>query len=483
MSSFLEPIEDFRKELLCSICGNFFADPVSIECGHNFCYCCLFTNCQEASTFFSCPECERVSQLRDFKANRRLGKLAAIAKKLGPHHSQDLEDHSQDLEDRSQDLEDRSQDFEDRGKCEVHQNVKMLFCEDDQRPICVSCSQTLEHEAHTFCCMDEAAENFREKLQETMIDLREKTKNVVLQMTHEKINFIIFKNQRQSQKNSILFEFQKMQQLFKEEKDFYLSCVETWATVNSESLSNRISELSHHHQALKKRITELEEERQKPALDLLRDMKGILSRNQCVLQKNMEAFTIYMTIPPILEMMEWISKWKVDITLDCNTADPGLIISEDLKSVWYGGIQGEVLNSYERTKDFAKVLGSPAFISGRYYWEVKVPEITKWCVGIYQKSKDCHNFFVISSTQIQNNPCLYVMAQHHLYSHVHLKYRQISPANLKVGIFLDYERGEMSFYDAIYGCLIYTFPPTSFSGPFLPLFCLPKEESCLSICP
>ncbi|KAM9095139.1 probable E3 ubiquitin-protein ligase TRIML1 [Sarcophilus harrisii] len=461
MSSFLKPTEDLQKELLCSICGNFFTDPVSIECGHNFCHCCILTNCQEASTFF-CIECKRVSQLRDFKANKRLGKLAAIAKKLKPH---------------------RSQDFEDRGKCEVHQNMKILFCEDDQRPICVSCSQTQEHEAHTLYCVDEAAKNFREKLQETMTDLREKTKNVVFQMTKEKTNFIIFKNQREIQKNNILFEFQKMELFLQEEIDFYLSSVETWGADSSERLSNRINVLSHQHQAFRKRITELEKECQKSDLDLLRDMKGILSRNQCVLQKNMEPFTIYMTIPPILEVMDWVSKWKVDIVLDCNTADPGLILSEDLKSVRYGGIQREALNIYERSRDFAKVLGASSFISGRYYWEVHVPDIINWCVGIYQKLKNCHNFFILSSALIQNAPCLYVMAQHHLYSHIHLKYRQVCVANLKVGIFLDYERGELSFYDATHGYLIYTFPPTLFSGYFLPLICLPKKECSLSICP
>ncbi|XP_074140748.1 putative E3 ubiquitin-protein ligase TRIML1 [Sminthopsis crassicaudata] len=462
MSSFLEPTEELQKELLCSICGNFFTDPVFVECGHNFCHYCLLTKWQEVSSRLTCPECKRAFQLRDFKVNKRLGKLAAIAKNLEPHSPQDLED---------------------RGKCEVHQNMKTLFCEDDQRPVCVSCSQTEEHESHTLYCMDEAAKIFREKLQEIMTDLKKKTKNSALQMSRERSNFVIFNNQRENQKNYVLFEFQKMEQFLEEEMDFYLECVQTWGAISSESLSNRISLLSQQKKELNKRITELEVECLKPDLDLLQEMKGILSENNCVLQRKIEAFTIRLTVPPILDVMQWIYNWKVDITLDCNTADAGLIISENLKSMRYGGSQGEALNSYERAKDFVKVLGAQACISGRYYWEVEVPGIINWCVGIHQKSKNSQNYFVLSNTLIQNVPSLYVMARHHLYSQIHLKYRQVCISNLKVGIFLDYEGGEMSFYDATHGYLIYTFPPTSFSGPFLPLFCLPKKECSLSICP
>lgn len=33
--------EDFQEELTCAICLDYFEDPVSIECGHNFCRGCL----------------------------------------------------------------------------------------------------------------------------------------------------------------------------------------------------------------------------------------------------------------------------------------------------------------------------------------------------------------------------------------------------------------------------------------------------------
>lgn len=54
----------------------------------------------------------------------------------------------------------------------------------------------------------------------------------------------------------------------------------------------------------------------------------------------------------------------------------------------------------------------------------------------------------------------------------------------QVGIFLNYESGDVSFYNMTTGSHIYTFSNASFSGPLRPFFCL---WSCgkkpLTICP
>ncbi|XP_027732789.1 probable E3 ubiquitin-protein ligase TRIML1 [Vombatus ursinus] len=369
MASSPELIEELQKELICSICRDYFTNPMTIECGHSFCHGCL-RSWQEASASFSCPECRGVSQLRDFKANVRLGKLAAIAKKLRPHCLQYPEEH---------------------GECEVHQKVYKLLCEDDQSPVCVSCSQSQKHEAHKLCHIDKAAENFKQKLQETVTNLWRKTDNIVQQTANDKIKFA-------------------------------------------------------------------------------QDMKGVLKRNTFVLHKETEPFHICVTSLPISGVMEWIFNFKVNITLDCNAADPGLIISEDLKSVKYGGVQKEALDN-----DFAQVFGTQCFTSGRYYCEVEVPNNAIWGVGICKKSKESQDFFVLRTVQVYNSYHLYGTAQYNLYSQVHIKYCQVSVPNLKVGIFLDYEHGEISFYHVKNKYLIYTFPITSFSGPLMPFFYLSEK--------
>ncbi|XP_027703909.1 zinc finger protein RFP-like [Vombatus ursinus] len=384
MASCPNLIQDLQEELICSICREYFKDPVSIECGHSFCHSCLLRRWQEATTPLSCPECKNVSQLKDFQTNVHLGRLATIAKQLRPHRLQYPEGY---------------------GKCQKHQKMQKLFCEDDQSLICVSCSQSQEHEAHKLYCIDEAAENFRRRLQETIIHLWRKIEKVVKQKANEKIKFA-------------------------------------------------------------------------------RNMKEVLTRNESVLQKEIENFHINMMLHSIPGIIERIFSFKVDITLDCNTADPGLIISEDLKSMRYGGVQAEVSNNTGRFADFAKVLANQSFISTRCYWEVEVPNNTGWCVGICKNSQD---FFMLITVQKHDRYLLYAIAQHNLYSQVHKKYRQISVPNLKIGIFLDYKRGEISFYHVKNRYLIYTFPSTSFSGRLTPFFCVSKKvlanDCSLMICP
>ncbi|CAM4678770.1 unnamed protein product [Lepidochelys kempii] len=51
-------MEQLREDVTCSICWNVFSDPVSIECGHNFCRGCLSTHWSQISAQgHRCPEC------------------------------------------------------------------------------------------------------------------------------------------------------------------------------------------------------------------------------------------------------------------------------------------------------------------------------------------------------------------------------------------------------------------------------------------
>ncbi|KFP02899.1 E3 ubiquitin-protein ligase TRIM41, partial [Calypte anna] len=35
------PVETLQEEAICAICLDYFVDPVSIGCGHNFCRVCI----------------------------------------------------------------------------------------------------------------------------------------------------------------------------------------------------------------------------------------------------------------------------------------------------------------------------------------------------------------------------------------------------------------------------------------------------------
>ncbi|XP_032319287.1 butyrophilin subfamily 1 member A1-like isoform X3 [Camelus ferus] len=158
------------------------------------------------------------------------------------------------------------------------------------------------------------------------------------------------------------------------------------------------------------------------------------------------------------------------VTLDPDTAYPELFLSEDHRSVRRRNMWQDLP---ERTGRFffdPCVLGHESFSSGRHYWEVEVGDRTYWELGVCEEN-------VERTWGITESPQNGFWAME-LYAN---KYQALSSPRTalplgeplsRVGIFVDYEAGDVSFYSGADGSHIYTFPQASFSGPLRPFFCL-----------
>ncbi|XP_028911085.1 butyrophilin subfamily 1 member A1-like isoform X3 [Ornithorhynchus anatinus] len=158
----------------------------------------------------------------------------------------------------------------------------------------------------------------------------------------------------------------------------------------------------------------------------------------------------------------------VDVTLDPDTAHPELILSEDLKRVTRGDTRQTLPDNPERFDVFPCVLGHEGFTSGRHYWEVEVGVRKSWGLGICRE--DVARKW--SSSESPENGFWAL----ELYEN---EYRALTsprtPLSLteplrRVGVYLAYEAGNVSFYSGTDGCLIYTFPHITFSGTLRPFF-------------
>ncbi|KAL0189514.1 hypothetical protein M9458_016613, partial [Cirrhinus mrigala] len=128
-----------------------------------------------------------------------------------------------------------------------------------------------------------------------------------------------------------------------------------------------------------------------------------------------------------------------DVTLDPDTLHPNLILSDDGKQVRHGDIKQKLPNNPERFDQCTCVLGKEGFSSGRFYLEVQTKEKTKesinrkgniavspqygyWVVGLWNENEywACTRPYV--SLSLRGKP-------------------------QKVGVFVDYEEGLVSFYD------------------------------------
>ncbi|XP_075769709.1 E3 ubiquitin-protein ligase TRIM21-like [Pelodiscus sinensis] len=156
----------------------------------------------------------------------------------------------------------------------------------------------------------------------------------------------------------------------------------------------------------------------------------------------------------------------VEVTLDPATAHPRLVLSEDRKSAERGDTRQDLPNNPERFDTCVCVLGSKGFTSGRRYWEVEVGPRRGWSIGVARDS-------VQRKGRIQLKPDLGIWA---------LDSSEKSQVPRKVGVYLDYEGGQVRFYNAETMALISSRTAT-FTGRLVPFFHLRAVGSRLSLSP
>ncbi|XP_072526158.1 E3 ubiquitin-protein ligase TRIM39 [Salminus brasiliensis] len=181
-----------------------------------------------------------------------------------------------------------------------------------------------------------------------------------------------------------------------------------------------------------------------------------------------------------------VEEYALDVTLDRNTAHPRLIISEDSKQVFCSDRYHTVADTPERFDRVVCVLGHQGFNSGRHYWEVLVGEKTDWDLGIARRSINRKGKISVSPA---NGYWFLSLRDNNEYAFRTDPSTPISlnPKPQKIGIYVDYEQGQLSFYSVDAKAIIFTYVD-SFTDTLHPFFspCTNKSgknEAPLIICP
>ncbi|XP_057184386.1 zinc-binding protein A33-like isoform X1 [Triplophysa rosa] len=410
MSSSSDPM---TERLLCSICLEVFSDPVSTPCGHNFCKICLSTywnNSQDCR----CPNCnETFKQRPDLKINTTL------------------------------------RDVVDEHKKKCH--------EEQAEVVCDICSEgKLKAVKSCLVCQSSYCETHLEP--------------------HLRVSGL--------QKHKLMDPVKNLQDYIcqKHDRPLELFCRDDHTRV---CLSCADGDHKNHNTVCLEEVKHMKgwrrQKKSSPALNL---QSLLFERSEArmwfIISVGISVLMFfYFSSPTDVEtlnieklsdaVLKWMQQYAVDVTLDPDTAHPNLILSDDEKQVRIGDIYHKLPDNPKRFDTCVNVLGKEGFSSGRFYYEVQVKGKSEWSLGVATQSVNRKGQITLTPddgfwTVVLRNDYDYRGAAG---PDVFLCLR-VKPQ--KVGVFVDYEEGLVSFYDVESRSHIFSFSGQYFTEKLYPFF-------------
>ncbi|XP_075061082.1 E3 ubiquitin-protein ligase TRIM39-like [Mixophyes fleayi] len=478
-----------RKELDCSICLNIYTDPVTLRCGHSFCRVCIdrVLDTLEGSGVYTCPECraefkKRPALQRNITLCNIVGNFLSTqpdqeetgifctycvdshvpAAKSCLHCEAYLCDKHLRVHSKSAEhiLYDPNTSLENR-KCSVHKEIFKYYCTEDSACICVSCCMIGEHRGHQMESLDEASKKKKERLRNVLQKLttkREETEKRV-QRLQERRREDQEKAAGERERVTVLFRDIK-RELEDLEKRVLIEISRQEESV-SLSVSDLIQQLEIKKDELSRKMRHIEEMcnmsdpvtvLQEPDTDDLCDIEGRKRHyNQVHGVRDLDVGLISEKLHTLSDIITGINVYfyvqeATSILLDVNTASNYIHISDDRKTAARSDIVQNRPLTPERFQVYPQVISTRRFSSGRHYWEVDVSKSGLWRVGMCYPSTDRRGD---QSVIGHNNKSWCLRRFNNEYAVKHDNKGIQLPDNIpydRLGICLDYEAGQLSFY-------------------------------------
>ncbi|XP_044198519.1 E3 ubiquitin-protein ligase TRIM39-like [Thunnus albacares] len=533
-----------EDQFLCSICLDVFTDPVTTSCGHNFCKNCI-TEHWNSNDQYLCPMCkkffntrpelhintfisEMVSQFRqeaqqkassssseqqaaepgevpcDICTGTKLKALKSCLVCLTSYCETHLEPHLTVSGLKRHQLMDPVENLEDR-MCMKHDKPLELFCKTDQTCVCMLCS-VLDHKTHDVVPLKEEYEGKKAELGKTEAEIQQMIKKRRLKIQEIKHSVDLSKEDADREIAEGVQVFIALKESVERSLNELIETIEEKQRTTEKQAEDFIKELEQEISELMKRRSEVKQfSRSEDHLHLLQNFPSLKPAPPT------KDWTVVSVRPPsyegtvvraVTQLEETLSKemkklfevelkrvqqYAVDVTLDPDTANPKLILSDDEKQVNHGDVKKNLPDNPERFSFCPCVLGKQSFSSGRFYFEVQVKGKSDWDLGVARESINRKGKITLIPQDGYWTICLRNRNEYSVYNNSSIRLSLKSQPQ-KVGVFMDYEEGLVSFYDVDAAALIYFFTGCSFTEKLYPYFgpCINdggKNSAPLIICP
>ncbi|XP_008420804.2 uncharacterized protein LOC103472753 [Poecilia reticulata] len=390
--------------------------------------------------------------------------------------------------------------MEDR-MCPKHERLLELFCKKDQTCVCVLCTET-DHRAHYTVPVEREWTEKKALLKKTEIDVQQMIQDRVKKVEEIKHSVELNKVSAQREIEESMQVFSELVRSIQKAQAELVMVIEEKQRQTEMRAESLIAELEQEISELKTRHTDLENVNRTDHIHFLKSFPALsatpsvkdwsetsVPTDTCVGMIRRSVSKLETTLSEMIDKLsaneiKKILKYSVDITLDPDTANPWLQLSQDRHQVRHLGAWQELPDHPDRFDTVVIVLGRDGFTSGRHYWEVQVGDKDDWYLGVAKSSVKRKGRISVSTAQgywalamkkgqgyrVSTSPPLVL---------------SLDQKPKRVGVYVDYEEGQISFYDVRARIHIYTFEDAFMDRilPFFYLYCCDKASDTMAICP
>ncbi|XP_030592393.1 E3 ubiquitin-protein ligase TRIM21-like [Archocentrus centrarchus] len=517
------PSED---QFLCSICLDMFTDPVTTPCGHNYCKKCITQHWSNTDHYF-CPMCKRVFQTKlvlhvntfisemvaqfrheaqqkassssseqqaakpaevlcDVCTGTKLKALKSCLVCLTSYCHTHLEPHLTVKGLKRHQLMEPVENLESR-MCMKHDKRLELFCKTDQTCVCTLCS-VLDHKNHEFVPLREESEGKKAELRKTEAGIQQMIQKRRLKIEEVKESVKMSKDAADREKAEGVQVFTALMESAERGLKELIEEIEDKQETAEKQAEGFIRDLEQEISELMERSSEVEQlSHSEDHLHLLQSFSSLKAApptkdwtNVSIRPPSHEG-TVVRAVAQLEERLrkdtrklfeaelKRVQQYAVDVTLDPHTAHRELILSDDGKKVKHCDVRKKRPDNPERFYECSCVLGKQSFCSGRFYFEVQVKGKTKWTLGVATESINRKENITLRPQEGFWTVWLRNRNEYKALDDPSVRLC-LPSAPEKVGVFVDYEEGLVSFYDVDAAALIYSFTGCSFTQKLHPFF-------------